>query len=76
MGILEYQTTPLEVGYSSAELLQASQLPSILPTLKDQLIPKVIDHEKLNKIHEYEMHHYDKQYKPFAPLEIEDSVRF
>lgn len=30
----------------------------------------------LNKNHKYQMHHYDKQSKPFAPLEIEDSVRF
>lgn len=41
LGILEYRTTPLEVGYSPAELLQNRQLRSILPTLNDQLLPKV-----------------------------------
>lgn len=30
----------------------------------------------LNKNHKYQMHHYDKQSKPFTPFEIEDSVRF
>lgn len=30
LGILEYRTTPSEVGYSSAELLQGTQLRSIL----------------------------------------------
>lgn len=80
LGILEYRTTPLEVGYSPAELLQGRQLRSILPTLNEQLLPKVIDHEKvkvmLNKNHENQKHNYDKQSKPLAPLEIGDSVRF
>lgn len=80
LGILEYRTTPLEVGYSPAELLQGRQLRSILPTLNEQLLPKVIDHEKvkvlLHKNHENQKHNYDKQSKPLAPLEIGDSVRF
>lgn len=65
LGILEYRTTPLEVGYLPAELLQGRQLRLILPTLNDQLIPKVIDHEKvkvmLNKNLEHQKHNYDKQ---------------
>lgn len=34
LGIFEYGTTPLEVGYSPAELLQGRLLRSVLPTLK------------------------------------------
>lgn len=34
LGIFEYRTTPLEVGYSPAELLQGRLLRSVLPTLK------------------------------------------
>lgn len=34
LGIFEYRTTPLEVGYSPAGLLQGRLLRSILPTLK------------------------------------------
>lgn len=30
----------------------------------------------LNKNYEHQKHHYDKQSKPLAPLEIGDSVRF
>lgn len=64
-GILEYRSRPLEVGYFPAELLQGRQLRLMLSTLSDQLIPKFIDHEKvkvtLNKNHEYQNHHYDKQ---------------
>lgn len=73
-GILEYRTRPLEVGYFPAELLQGRQLHSKLSTLSDQLIPKFIDHEKvkvtLNKNHEYQKHHYDKQPEQLAPFEI------
>ncbi|XP_055997858.1 uncharacterized protein K02A2.6-like [Ostrea edulis] len=80
LGILEYRTTPLDIGYSPSELLLGRQLRSVLPVLTDQLIPKVINHNnvkiKLGQSHAQQKFYFDRQTRPLPPVEIGDSVLF
>lgn len=41
LGLLEYRTTPLNIGYSPAQLLMSLKLRSILLVISDELKPKV-----------------------------------
>ena len=80
LGILEYRTTPLDIGFSPAELLQGRQLRSVLPAVSSQLLPKSIDHNKvkvmLQQSHEQQKGYFDKHSKPLAPIDVGDKVRF
>jgi hypothetical protein len=80
LGILEYHTIPLDIGFSPAELLQARQLRSVLPVVSSQLLPKCIDHNKvkvmLQQCHEQQKSYFDKHSKSLAPFDVGDKVRF
>ena len=78
LGILEYRTTPLETGYSPAQLLQGRQLRTTLPTLPEQLKPKPINHTevryKLEQIRQNEKKHYDKGSRSLPPVKVGQNV--
>ena len=40
LGILEYRASPLNIGYSPAQLLMGRQVRSIVPTMQSLLLPK------------------------------------
>ncbi|CAG7732092.1 unnamed protein product [Allacma fusca] len=44
--LLEYRTTPLENGYSPAQLLIGHRLKGTIPTTVEKLLPEVIDRKK------------------------------
>ena len=78
LGILEYRTTPLEAGYSPAQLLQGRQLRTTLPTLPRQLEPKPINHTeaklKLERAKQLEKRNYDKGSRPLPPVKVGQNV--
>ena len=45
--LLAYRSTPLENGYSPAEILMGRKLRTTLPVVPDKLIPKLPDLAKL-----------------------------
>jgi hypothetical protein len=79
IGILEYRSTPLDIGYSPAELLQGRLLRSVIPILPQQLEPKFIDHSvvrsKLESKRAHEKKWYDKASKPLPPLEVGQGIQ-
>ena len=79
LGILEYRATPLNIGYSPAQLLMGRQLRSIIPTSKAKLMPQMIDPKivraKLLSNKQREKTYYDVKSKPLCPLQVGDSAR-
>ncbi|CAB4034950.1 Hypothetical predicted protein [Paramuricea clavata] len=79
IGILEYRSTPLDIVYSPAELLQGRLLRSVIPILPQQLEPKFIDHSvvrsKLESKRAHEKKYYDKAVKTLSPLELEQGIQ-
>ncbi|UYV66853.1 K02A2.6-like, partial [Cordylochernes scorpioides] len=49
LGLLEYRSTPLENGYSPAELLMGHKLRTTLPIAPDNLNPKLVDSQTLKR---------------------------
>jgi len=49
LALLTYRSTPLENGYTPAELLMGRKLRSTLPLAPEKLIPKLPDFEQLRK---------------------------
>ncbi|UYV62643.1 hypothetical protein LAZ67_2001393 [Cordylochernes scorpioides] len=49
LGLLEYRSTPLENGYSSAELLMGRKLRTTLPISPENLNPKLVDSQTLKR---------------------------
>ena len=49
IAMLAYRSTPLENGYSPAELLMGRQLCTTIPVLPKQLTPKLPDANKLRE---------------------------
>ena len=43
LALLSYRATPLEIGYSPAELLMSRKLRTTVPIIREQRKPKVID---------------------------------
>ncbi|XP_021361397.1 uncharacterized protein K02A2.6-like [Mizuhopecten yessoensis] len=78
LGMLEYRTTPLDTGYSPAQLLQGRQLRSVLPTLSQELIPKVINHAevkvKLEAKRKEEKKQFDKGSKELPRIKVGQKV--
>ncbi|XP_052797485.1 uncharacterized protein K02A2.6-like [Mya arenaria] len=72
IGILEYRTTPLESGYSPAQLNMGRQLRSILPTSKENLMPKVISpnlvRQGIQDSKQKGKKYYDRQARSLEPL--------
>ena len=79
IGILEYRTTPLESGYSPAQLSMGRQLRSVLPTTQDNLKPKVISpnlvKESIKCSKQKQKDYYDRQSKTLEPLKLGQSAR-
>ncbi|XP_062576025.1 uncharacterized protein K02A2.6-like [Saccostrea cucullata] len=78
LGLLEYRTTPLSLGYSPAQLLMSRKLRSILPVVPDELKPKVPVRVKELMVAEREKQkgYYDRSAKPLPPLSVGDSIRY
>ncbi|UYV75810.1 hypothetical protein LAZ67_13001423 [Cordylochernes scorpioides] len=49
LGLLEYRSTPLENGYSSAELLMGRKLRTTLPIAPENLNPRLVDSQTLKR---------------------------
>ncbi|UYV83527.1 K02A2.6-like, partial [Cordylochernes scorpioides] len=49
LGLLEYRSTPLENGYSPAELLMGRKLRKTLPIAPENLNPKLVDSQTLKR---------------------------
>ncbi|UYV66076.1 K02A2.6-like, partial [Cordylochernes scorpioides] len=49
LGLLEYRSTPLENGYSPAELLMGRKLRTTLPIAPENLNPKLVDSQNLKR---------------------------
>ncbi|UYV72447.1 hypothetical protein LAZ67_9003186, partial [Cordylochernes scorpioides] len=50
LGLLEYRSTPLENGYSPAELLMGRKLQTTLPIAPENLNPKLVDSQTLKRM--------------------------
>ncbi|UYV84520.1 K02A2.6-like, partial [Cordylochernes scorpioides] len=80
LDFLEYRATPLENGYSPAELLMGRQLRTTVPASSEILLPKLVDSEKIqSKERERRVkmkNYYDKSHsaKDLDELEIGDLV--
>ena len=78
IGLLEYRATPLEIGQSPAEILFGRQIRSVLPVVKERLIPRApnTDHirngimSNKQKVKQY----YDRTAKSLKPLAVGDTV--
>jgi transposase InsO family protein len=46
-GLMEYRSTPLENGFSPAELLMGRRIKTTLPMNPDRLLPNTVDHQLL-----------------------------
>ncbi|XP_062573713.1 uncharacterized protein K02A2.6-like [Saccostrea cucullata] len=78
LGLVEYRTTPLSLGYSPAQLLMSRKLRSILPVVPDDLKPKVPVRVKelMEAEREKQKGYYDRSAKPFPLLSVGDSIRY
>ncbi|CAG2239417.1 unnamed protein product [Mytilus edulis] len=61
VALLEYRTTPLDIGYTPSQLLMCRKLRSVLPTTLEELVPKTPI--------------YNEGSKPLKSLNSGDSVR-
>ena len=80
LALLAYRSTPLECGYSPAQLLMSRHLRTTLPMVREERIPKVVDLAKLaekdHRIKERQRQNYDQRHKTkeLTPLEPGDTV--
>ncbi|UYV72435.1 hypothetical protein LAZ67_9003122, partial [Cordylochernes scorpioides] len=78
LGLLEYRATPLENGYSPAELLMGRQLRTKIPATSEVLLPKLVYSEKIQRKEKKseKKKYYDKFHgaKDLDELEIGDLV--
>ena len=79
LGILEYRTTPIKLGFSPSELLMGRKLRSVLPVTVDQLLPKTPPTEQIKEnIHcakQQQKKYYDQGSKTQTSLSIGDTAR-
>jgi hypothetical protein len=79
MAVLEYRATPLNIGYSPAELLMGRKIRSFLPISPKQLIPKAPEPEQVKQLlssqKDLQKSHYNKTATPLKPLSIGEPVR-
>jgi transposase InsO family protein len=77
--MLEYRNTPLDCGYSPAQLLMGRRLKSILPTTEKQLQPQMINHQaaiqKMQNSKTVQKQYYDQGSKTLPFLNVGDSCR-
>ena len=79
LALLEYRNTPLECGYSPAQLLYNRRTKSVIPATNDLLKPKLVNdrivQEKMQKSKSLQKQNHDKTSKSLSPLKVNDSVR-
>ena len=79
ISFLEYRNTPLDCGYSPAQLLYNRRTKSILPILNKALTPELVNNNKLRRStsnsKNRQKENYVKTSKPLKPLSLHDSVR-
>ncbi|XP_060557421.1 uncharacterized protein K02A2.6-like [Ruditapes philippinarum] len=79
LAFLEYRNTPLNCGYSPAQLLMGRRLKSILPSTNEQLKPSFINQKSVRKsLQENKVtqkNYYDKSSRSLPPLNKDDSCR-
>ena len=80
LAILAYRSTPLECGFSPAQLLMSRSLRTTLPVIREQRMPRVVDltrlQEKDNHIKKRQKYNYDQSHrtKELPMLEPGDTV--
>jgi len=79
LAILAYRSTPLENGYSPAELLMGRRLRTTVPTINQQLIPQLPEASKLHKeknLRQRQKKNFDRRFRTreLKPLEKGDKV--
>ncbi|XP_014667284.1 PREDICTED: uncharacterized protein K02A2.6-like [Priapulus caudatus] len=79
IGVLEYLTTPLSLGYSPSQLLMGRRLRSVVPTSAQLLKPSTPDPSIVRQRihdsqHKYKQYH-DQSAQPLCPLGVGDGVR-
>ena len=76
LALLSYRTTPLQLGYSPAQLLMSRILRSTVPTTQSQRAPKVLDPKwvktqdqkiKDRQKKNFDCHHGARELPPLAP---------
>ena len=79
LAFLEYRNTPIDCGYSPAQLLMGRRLKSLLPSSNDQLKPGYINHKAVRKNlmqgQSTSKQYYDKNTKSLPPLSEGQSCR-
>ena len=78
--LLEYRETPLECGYSPAQLLMGRRLRSVVPTTDRQLSPETTDvkkaRENMQKQKDKSKVYHDQKARHLPSLKIRDRVMF
>ena len=78
--LLKYRNTPLECGYSPAQLLMGRRLRSVVPTTNRQLSPETVDvkkaQENMQKQKDKSKVYHDQKARPLPSLKIGDRVMF
>ena len=80
LALLAYRNTPLQCGYSPAQLLMSRNLRTTLPDIRERKVPMVVDplvfKEKDNDIKQRQKRNYDSRHKAkeLPLLEPGDSV--
>lgn len=77
--LLEYRNTPLDCGFTPAQLLLGRRTKSVIPISQKALKPKTVNHPnlaiKMKRSKDRQKQHYDKTSKPLKLLQTNDSVR-
>ena len=78
LALLAYRSTPLQHGYSPAELLMSRKLRASVPIPRESLKPSVPDYAQLkarDKVKDRQKHNHDKRHRAKQmPLQLGDRV--
>ncbi|XP_045167174.2 uncharacterized protein K02A2.6-like [Mercenaria mercenaria] len=79
ISLMEYRNTPLECGYTPAQLLMGRRTKSVVPVTEKLLEPKTVPPslvvQKMLQAKEVQKRNFDKNSKPLCPLNVDDYVR-
>lgn len=79
IALLEYRNTPLDCGYSPAQLLHSRRTKSVLPVTNKALCPQTVNSQRVKEnskqVQTYRKQNYDKTAKHLKPIHLNDSVR-
>ena len=77
--LLEYRNTPLECGYTPAQLLIGRRTKSVVPVTDTLLNPSPVNRQevqnKVTKSKQKQKHYFDRHTKSLPELDLNDSVR-